>query len=59
MILIPKDDFFNILKHIFQKKHDFMFLDLQQQDTKQIHKNFTQLIVSSPNITEFNLEEEV
>ena len=33
-------------------------LDLQEQDTKQIHKNFTQLIISSPNIAEFNLEEE-
>ena len=59
MITLPKKEFMDVLRYIYKKKHDFMFLDLQEQDTKQIHKNFTQLIVSSPNITEFNLDEEV
>tara|TARA_R110000782_G_scaffold212085_1_gene300196 strand:- start:26 stop:550 length:525 start_codon:yes stop_codon:yes gene_type:complete len=58
MITLPKKEFMDVLRYIYKKKHDFMFLDLQEQDTKQIHKNFTQLIISSPNITEFNLEEE-
>ena len=58
MITLPKKEFMDVLRYIYKKKHDFMFLDLQEQDTKQIHKNFTQLIVSSPNITEFNLDEE-
>jgi len=59
MITLPKKEFMDVLRYIYKKKHDFMFLDLQQQDTKQIHKNFTQLIISSPNIAEFNLDEEV
>ena len=36
---------------------DFMYLDLQEEDTKQVHKNFTQLIIKSPNIKEFDLDE--
>jgi len=58
MITLPKKEFMDTLRFIYKKKHDFMFLDLQEQDTKQIHKNFTQLIISSPNIVEFNLDEE-
>jgi hypothetical protein len=38
------------LRYIYKKKHDFLFLNLQEEDTKQLHKNFTQLIISSPNI---------
>ena len=59
MITLPKKEFMDVLRYIYKRKHDFMYLDLQEQDTKQIHKNFTQLIISSPNIAEFNLEEEV
>ena len=58
MITLPKKEFMDVLRYIYKKKHDFMFLDLQEQDTKQVHKNFTPLIISSPNIAEFNLEEE-
>ena len=58
MITLPRKEFMDVLRYIYKKKHDFMFLDLQEQDTKQVHKNFTQLIISSPNIAEFNLEEE-
>ena len=58
MITLPRKEFMDVLRYIYKRKHDFMFLDLQEQDTKQVHKNFTQLIISSPNIAEFNLEEE-
>jgi len=58
MITLPKKEFMDVLRFIYRRKHDFMYLDLQEQDTKQIHKNFNQLIISSPNIAEFNLDEE-
>lgn len=58
MITLPRKEFMDTLRFIYKKKHDFMFLDLQEQDTKQVHKNFTQLIISSPNIAEFDLDEE-
>ena len=58
MITLPRKEFLDTLRYIYKRKHDFMFLDLQEQDTKQVHKNFTQLIISSPNIVEFNLDEE-
>ena len=57
LITIPKKEFFEVLRYIYKKKHDFMFIDLQQEDTKQIHKNFNQLIIRSPNITDFGAAE--
>jgi len=51
MILIPKDDFFKILKHTFQKKHDFLYLDLDKAHNKMFHRNFNQL--------EFGVSDEV
>jgi len=56
MINLPKKEYMDVLRYIYQKKHDFMYIDLQQEDTKQIHKNFNQLIISSPNIAEFDLD---
>ena len=57
MINLPKKEFLDVLRYIYQKKHDFMFIDTQLPDDKQIHKNFNQLIIRSPNITEFGLED--
>tara|TARA_R110002012_G_scaffold53420_1_gene137397 strand:+ start:38 stop:559 length:522 start_codon:yes stop_codon:yes gene_type:complete len=57
MITIPKREFMDVLRYIYKKKHDFMFVDLQQEEAKQIHKNFNQLIIKSPNITDFELGE--
>ena len=47
----------DVLRYIYKKKHDFMFVDTQNEDTKQLHKNFNQLLISSPNITDFDLED--
>ncbi len=55
MINLPKKEFSDVLRYIYQKKHDFMFVDTQLPDDKQIHKNFNQLIISSPNIMEFGI----
>jgi Cdc6-like AAA superfamily ATPase len=51
MILIPKQEFMDVLRYIFDKKHNFMFIDTQLPDNKMIHKNFNQLEIISPNIT--------
>lgn len=57
MIQIPKKEFYDVLKYIFDKKHNFMFLDTSLPDHRMIHKNFNPLIISSPNITEdYSLE---
>jgi hypothetical protein len=50
MITLPKKEFMDALRYIYKNKHDFMYLNLQEEDTKQIHKGFNQLIISSPNI---------
>ena len=44
----------DVLRYIYKKKHDFMYLDLQEEENKQIHKGFNQLIIRSPNITDFS-----
>jgi len=52
IILIPKQEFMDVLRYIYDKKHRFMYIDTQLPDNKMIHKDFTQLIIHSPNITE-------
>ena len=58
MITLPRKEFMDVLRYVYRRKHDFLFINLQDEDTKQLHKNFTQLIISSPNIAEFSLDEE-
>jgi len=53
MITLPKKEFMDVLRFVYKRKHDFLFLNLQEEDTKQLHKNFNQLIIKSPNISEF------
>ena len=55
MILIPRKEFLDVLRYIYDKKHNFMYIDSQLPEHKQIHKNFNQLIISSPNIMDFEL----
>lgn len=50
IILIPKKEFYDTLKYIYDKKHNFMFIDTSLPENKMIHKNFNQLIINSPNI---------
>ena len=51
IIQIPKKEFYDVCKYIYDKKHNFMYIDTQLPEDKMIHKNFNQLIISSPNIT--------
>tara|TARA_R100001086_G_scaffold249653_1_gene190201 strand:- start:3592 stop:4380 length:789 start_codon:yes stop_codon:yes gene_type:complete len=50
-ILIPKKEFYDVMRYIYDKKHNFMYIDTTLKDNESIHKNFNQLIVKSPNIT--------
>ena len=56
MITLPKKEFTDVLRYIYDKKHSFMYIDTQLAEDKQIHKNFTQLLISSPNITDYSLD---
>lgn len=49
-ILIPKKEFFDVLRYIYDKKFQFLFIDTTLPDDKMMFKNFNQLVVSSPNI---------
>ena len=49
-ILIPKKEFFDVLRYIYDRKFRFMYIDTTLPDYKMIHKDFNQLIVKSPNI---------
>ena len=51
VILIPKKEFFDVLKYVYDKPHNFMFIDTTLPDNEMIFKNFNQLIIKSPNIT--------
>tara|TARA_R110000751_G_scaffold214926_4_gene318504 strand:- start:3213 stop:3998 length:786 start_codon:yes stop_codon:yes gene_type:complete len=58
MILIPKKEYLDALRYIYDKKHNFMYIDTTQSENKMIHKNFNQLEITSPNITmDFELGE--
>ena len=51
IILIPKKEFYDTLRYIYNKKHNFMYIDTSLPEHKMIHKNFNPLEISSPNIT--------
>ena len=43
LILIPKNDYYELLKYIFQKKNDFMYIDTNKEYNNMFHRNFNQL----------------
>ena len=52
IILIPKKEFFDVLKYVYDKPHNFLYIDTTKADNRMLHKNFNQLIITSPNITD-------
>ena len=54
MVLIPRKDYENVKRYIYDKPHNFMYIDTQLPENLQLHKNFNQLIVKSPNITDYS-----
>tara|TARA_R110000796_G_scaffold54971_3_gene128346 strand:- start:67 stop:837 length:771 start_codon:yes stop_codon:yes gene_type:complete len=57
IILIPKKEFNDVCKYIYDKPHQFMFIDTYLPEDRMIHKNFVQLIINSPNLgDDYDLE---
>ena len=57
VIQIPKKEFTDVLRYVFDKKHNFLYIDTTQPDHKMLHKNFNPLIIHSPNIQdEFSMD---
>ena len=40
---LSKDQFFQILKYVFQKQFDFLFINMDEPYDKMYHRNFNQL----------------
>lgn len=52
LILVPKKEYIDVLRYVFKKKHDFLFIDTTQEPDRMLHKNFVRLDIKSPNISE-------
>lgn len=52
VILLPKKEYTDTLRYVFNKKHDFMYIDTTADPDKMIHKNFNRLTIMSPNISD-------
>jgi len=50
LVLIPKKDYYDLLKYTFQKKHDFLYIDVNKQFDKMFHRNFNQLDFSDTQL---------
>ncbi len=53
VIMIPQKEFYDVLKYIYDKKHNFMYIDTTQSEDNCLFKNFNQLTIDSPNIDKF------
>lgn len=53
VILIPEKEYYDVMKYIYNKKHNFMYLDTTKGQDDMIHKNFNRLVIDSPNIMKF------
>lgn len=50
VILIPKKEFYDTLRYVYDKPFQFLFIDTTLPDERMLFKNFNQLEISSPNI---------
>jgi|TARA_R110000824_G_scaffold143807_2_gene311544 hypothetical protein len=57
-ILIPRKEFVDTMRYVYDKKHNFMYIDTTLPENRMIHKNFNQLIIESPNIKDYSLGQE-
>jgi len=53
IILLPEKEYFDVMKYVYNKKHNFMYIDTTRSQDDMIHKCFTKLIIDSPNIMKF------
>ena len=50
IILIPQKEFMDVFKYIYDKKHNFMYIDTTRTMDNTLYKNFNKLTITSPNI---------
>jgi len=43
LILIPKAEFYSVMSHCFQRRYDFMYIDLAKHETRMFHRCFNLL----------------
>lgn len=53
VILIPLKEYMDVMKYVFDKKHNFMYIDTTRGQDDMIFKNFNKLTIDSPNIVKF------
>ena len=51
LIVIPYKDFYEVLKYCFDKRHNFLYIDINKSHDKMFHKCFNQLQFNSTNET--------
>ena len=51
LIIIPQKDFYDILRYCFDKKHNFVYINVDKSYDKMFHKNFNALQFNSTNET--------
>jgi len=49
LIIIPQKDFYEILKYCFDKKHHFLYIDVNKPYNRMFHKCFNELSFASSN----------
>ena len=54
VILIPQKEYNDVLKYVYDKKHNFLFIDTTKKEDEMLFKNFNKLIIDSPNIIKFS-----
>tara|TARA_R100000541_G_scaffold11969_5_gene20238 strand:+ start:1208 stop:1975 length:768 start_codon:yes stop_codon:yes gene_type:complete len=50
LVLIPKKDYYDLLKYTFKKNHDFLYIDVNKQFDKMFHRNFNQLEIGDSQL---------
>ena len=50
LVLIPKQDYYELLKYVFKKKHDFLYIDINKSFDKMFHRNFNQLEIGDSQL---------
>ena len=53
LVLIPREDFFSILKYCFNERFNFIYIDVNKPHDKMFHKCFNELSFTSNNQLEY------
>jgi hypothetical protein len=51
LILIPKKEYYELLKYTFQKKNDFLYIDVNKDFNRMFHRNFNELEFGKPDLS--------